>query len=205
MLLPEKHYAETTSHLDGLHYSTGGESGISMYTSHAQISTTNTSAVNCGDRGYSHPLTKRDALVKSFWDWSKNNYGTPNYKHDTWIYLGLGGYIANSYDGSGSGYDTVENRYAPMVYNRIDEMGKNNVPFYPMGIILMNNKKGSKYTDSNGTELKYGFSDVCKQILMLNNKYRLQFDPNKPSDYNPNAKQAREYNAVMLNGGAVFQ
>ena len=186
MLLPENHYAETTSHIDGLHYSTGVESGISMYTSHAQISTTNTSAVNCGDRGYSHPLTDRDNLVKSFWDWSKSNYGTTNYNHDKWIYLGLGGYIMTSSNSSGSGYDTVENRYAPMVYDRIDEMGKNNVPFYPVGIILMNNKKGSNYTDSNGTNLNYGFSDVCKQILLLNNKYRLQYDPTKPEDYKPN-------------------
>ena len=205
MLLPSNHYATTTSHTDALYYGSKSASDISMYTSHAQISTTGSSAVNCGDRGYSHPLTNRDALVKSFWDWSKSNYGTPNYNHDKWIYLGLGGYIMTSSNSSGSGYDTVENRYAPMVYNRIDEMGKNNVPFYPVGIILMNNKKGSNYTDSNGTDLKYGFSDVCKQILMLNNKYRLQFDPNKTSDYNPNAKQAREYNAVMLNGGAVFQ
>lgn len=205
MELPSDHYATTTSHIDALYYSSKLTSGISMYTSHAQISTTNTSAQNCGDRGYSHPLTSRDNLVTSFWDWSESNYGTTNYNHDKWIYLGLGGYILNSTNGDEAGYETIENRYASMVYNRIDKMGKNNVPFYPVGIILMNNKKGSNYTDDKDTDLKYGFSDVCKQILMLNNKYRLQFDPNKPSDYNPNAKQAREYNAVMLNGGAVFQ
>ena len=192
MLLPQNHYAETTSHIDGLHYSTGVESGISMYTSHAQISTTNTSAVNCGDRGYSHLLTNRDNLVKSFWDWSKSNYGTTNYNHDKWIYLGLGGYILNSSGGNGSGYDTIENRYGPMVYNRINEMGKNNVPFYPIGIILMNNKIGSNYTDGT-TNLNYGFSDVCKQILLLNNKYRLQYDPNKPSNYDPNNKNQDDF------------
>lgn len=192
MLLPENHYAQTTSHIDGLHYGTKEESGISMYTSHAQISTTNTSAVYCGDRGYSHPLTNRDNLVKSFWDWSKSNYGTTNYNHDKWIYLGLGGYIMNSSSSSGSGYNTIENRYAPMVYNRIVEMGKNNVPFYPVGIILMNNKQGSNYTDSNGTNLNYGFSDVCKQILLLNNKYRLQYDATKPSDYRSNDGQGGE-------------
>ena len=117
-----------------------------MYTSHAQISTTGTSSVNCGDRGYSHPLTSRDNLVTSFWDWSKTNYANKIYEHDKWIYLGLGGYIMTSSSDSGSGYDTVENRYAPMIYNRIDEMGSNNIPFYPIGIILMNNKKGSNYT-----------------------------------------------------------
>ena len=200
MNLPENHYATTTSHIDGLYYGTGEGSGISMYTSHAQISTTGTSAVDCGDRGYSFPFTNRDNLVKSFWDWSKSNYGTSNYNHDKWIYLGLGGNISTRSDGKGDGYDTVENRYAPMVYNRIDEMGKNNVPFYPVGIILMNNKKGSNYTDGT-TDLKYGFSDVCKQILLLNNKYRLQFDPNKPTNYDPNYKEPDDFDGGFENGG----
>ena len=189
MELPSDHYATTTSHTDALYYGSKSTSGISMYTSHAQISTTKTSAVNCGDRGYSHPLTSRDNLVTSFWDWSESNYGTTNYNHDKWIYLGLGGYILDSTNADESGYETIENRYASMVYNRIDKMGKNNVPFYPVGIILMNNKKGSNYTDGT-TDLKYGFSDICKQILLLNNKYRLQYDPSKPSDYDPNYVQS---------------
>ena len=201
MLLPSNHYATTTSHTDALYYGSKSASDISMYTSHAQISTTGSSAVNCGDRGYSHPLTNRDALVESFWDWSKSNYGTTNYNHDKWIYLGLGGYIMTSSNSSGSGYDTVENRYAPMVYNRINEMGKNNVPFYPVGIILMNNKKGSNYTDSNNTNLNYGFSDVCKQILLLNNKYRLQYDTTKPSNYDPNYKDPGDFDGGFENGG----
>ena len=204
MNLPQNHYDASTSHIDGLYYGSKSISGISMYTSHAQISTTNTSAVNCGDRGYSHLLSNRDALVESFWDWSKDNYGTTNYAHDKWIYLGLGGYILNSSSGNGTGYDTIENRYGPMIYDRIDAMGKNNMPFYPMGIMLMNNKKGSDYTDSNGTDLKYGFEDVCKQILMLNNKYRLQFDASKPSDYNPNAKAKSAYDGTLTTGGYAY-
>lgn len=203
MQLPSNHYDATTNHIDELHYATKASSGISMYTSHAQISTTGSSSVNCGDRGYSHPLTKRDALVESFWDWSKSNYGTTNYNHDKWIYLGLGGYIMTSSVSSGSGYDTVENRYAPMIYNRIEAMGKNNVPFYPMGIILMNDKKGSNYT-ADSKDLGYDFSGVCKEILLLNSKYRLQYDPNKTEDYNPNAKTISEYDAANQNGGNVY-
>lgn len=182
MQLPQNYYAETTSHKDALYYSSQVTSGISMYTSHAQISTTGTSAVNCGDRGYSFPLTYRDELVESIWDWSKDNYRTDNYKHDQWIYLGLGGYIMTSSTSSGTGYDTVENRYAPMIYNRIEEMGTNNIPYYPVGIILMNHKHSGNYRNTNGT-LDYGFSDVCEKVLLLNNKYRLQYDPSKPSDY----------------------
>ena len=204
MNLPANHYETTTSHLDDLSYSTKTKTGISMYTSHAQISTTGTSSVNCGDRGYSHPLTNRDALVTSFWDWSKNNTGLPNYSHDKWIYLGLGGYIMTSSSDKGSGYDTIENRYASMIYNRIDEMGSNNIPFYPLGIILMNNKHGGDYTDSNGNDLKYSFDDVCKQVLMLNNKYRMQYDSSKPSDYDPNALSLTEYGSTATTGGSAF-
>lgn len=204
MNLPANHYETTTSHLDDLSYSTKTKTGISMYTSHAQISTTGTSSVNCGGRGYSHPLTNRDALVTSFWDWSKNNTGLPNYSHDKWIYLGLGGYILTSSSGNGSGYDTIENRYASMIYNRIDEMGSNNIPYYPVGIILMNNKKASNYTSTDGTDLKYGFKDVCKKILMLNNKYRLQYDSSKPSDYSPNKLSLAQYSATATTGGSIF-
>lgn len=204
MQLPEDYYAEATSHTDALYYSTKTAAGISMYTSHAQISTTGTSPVDCGDRGYSHPLTNRDALVTSFWDWSKNNYGTTNYSHDKWIYLGLGGYIMTSSSSGGSGYDTIENRYAPMIYNRIDEMGSNNIPFYPVGIILMNNKHGKNYTSSEGTDLKYNFGDVCKKVLMLNNKYRLQYDSSKPSDYSPQALSLAEYGSTAKTGGDAF-
>lgn len=203
MNLPSDHYTKATAadHVDALYNSTKASAGISMYTSHAQISTTGTSAVDCGDRGYSHPLANRDALVNSIWDWSKSNYGTPNYAHDKWIYLGLGGYILTSSSGNGSGYDTVENRYAPMIYNRIEAMGQNNVPYYPMGIILMNNKKGSNYTNDSDTDLGYKFSDVCEEILLLNNKYRLQYDSSKPSDYNPNATLQTSYSATATNGG----
>ena len=48
------------------------------------------------------------------------------------------------------------------------------VPYYPVGIVLMN--------------FVNDYASTVKNILMLNNKYRLQYDPNKPSDYNPNAK-----------------
>ena len=211
MNLPSDHYtgdnATASGHIDALQYSTKASSGVSMYTSHSQISTTGTSSVDCSDRGYSHPLTSRDALVTSIWDCSKSNYGTSNYAHDKWIYLGLGGYIMTSSSSSGSGYDTIENRYAPMVYNRIEAMGKDNVPYYPVGIILMNNKKGSNYTNDSGTDLGYGFSDVCEQVLLLNNKYRLQYDATKPVDYNPNTTPATQsdYDSYSTYGGDVIE
>ena len=53
----------------------------------------------------------------------------------------------------------------------------------------MNNKKGDKYTNGS-TSLEYGFADVAKKILLLNNKYRLQYDPTKPEDFDPNFYQS---------------
>ena len=200
MNLPSDHYAETTTHTDALCYGSKSTSGISMYTSHAQISNSENKTADCGSRGYSLPLTNRDNLVKSFWDWSKDNNSIT---HDKWIYLGLGGYILNSSSEKGSGYNTIENRYGPMVYNRIDEMGKNGVPFYPMGIILMNNIMDSNYTDSNGVDLKYGFTDVCSKILMLNNQYTLQYDPDKTADYDPNYYQSGSGDGEGTEGGDI--
>ena len=207
MSLPSTHYDAGTSHIDALYYTSKTASGVSMYTSHAQMSSSGTSATNCGERGYSHPITKRDALVESIWNESQKNYGTTDYNHDKWIYLGLGGNISTSSNGKGDTYDQVENRYAPMIYNRIDAMGKNNVSYYPVGIILMNNKKGSKYTTTSGnttTELDYDFAGVCKQILLLNNKYRLQYDSSKPVDYNPNAKAKSAYDGTLTTGGNAY-
>ena len=63
-------------------------------------------------------------------------------------------------------------------------------PYYPVGIVLMN--KVANY------------SSTVKDILLLNNKYRLQFDPSKPVDYNPNAKAASEYDASAPTGGNAF-
>lgn len=79
-------------------------------------------------------------------------------------------------------------------------MGSNNIPFYPIGIILMNNKKGSNYTDGQ-KDLGYDFKEVCKKILLLNNEYRLQYDPNKPSNYNPNATQTPQSVAPSYSSG----
>lgn len=210
MNLPNNHYTfvdntiSISDHIDPLYYSSKQTTGISMYTSHAQISNNGTSSVNCGDRGYSHPLTSRDALINGIWDWSKNNYGTSNYKHDHWIYLGLGGYILTSSNGNESGYDTVENRYAAMISDRIEAMGKNGIPFYPVGILLMNNKKGANYTDTNGNDIDCNFEGICKKILLLNNAYTLQYDPEKPIDWNPNVKPASDYGATANNGGNVI-
>ena len=50
-------------------------------------------------------------------------------------------------------------------------MGSNGVHYYPVGIVLMN--------------YVVDYTDEIKNILLLNNKYQLQYDSSKPIDYKP--------------------
>ena len=52
--------------------------------------------------------------------------------------------------------------------------------------------------------MRYNFKEVCKKILLLNNKYRLQYDKTKPSDYNPAALSVSDYDATATVGGNAF-
>ena len=110
----------------------------------------------------------------------------------------------NSSDNAVSGsYATIENHFAPMVYDRIQEM-KTTKNYYPLGIILMNNIKNSNYTKTEGsttTNLTYNFSAVCKAVLMMNNEYRLQRDENRPTTTPGYALQQADYDGSVNNGG----
>ena len=45
------------------------------------------------------------------------------------------------------------------------------VPYYPVGIVMMNHVENNAST--------------VKDILLMNQQYRMQFDASKPSDYTP--------------------
>ena len=173
------------------------QSGLIMYNSQAQISSNGTTGYDKGDRGYAPTITERTNVLNKIIDWSKDNYGKEDYTHNQWLYLGLGGYQMTQYGTnavSGS-YLNIETTYNTWIYDRVTAMGKNGIPYYPVGIVLMNSvnsevtstENGSEVTYNNYANKQYGFDEVVKEILLLNNKYRLQYDPNKPSDYNPNA------------------
>jgi hypothetical protein len=65
------------------------------------------------------------------------------------------------------------------------------IPYYPVGIVLMN------FTNN--------YSSTVKNILLLNNKYRLQYDSSKPSDYTPTqttqVASKANYDSTVENGG----
>ena len=169
---------------DYLWYSatTATSTGISMYNNQAQITSSTGSAITNHNRGYVPSISQRSTVLNSIVDWSRSNYGTENYAHDKWIYLGLGGYQVAEGENAGAvsgSYSTIASTYNTWIDGKVTEMGTIptgqtvKVPYYPVGIVLMN--------------FVNDYASTVKNILMLNNAYRLQYDPNKPSDYNPNA------------------
>lgn len=206
MELNSNQFGENASNSDELWYTTTtttNDSGITLYNSHAQLTSSTGSPITDHERGYVPSDSQREAVLNKITNWSRENYGKDDYKHDQWIYLGLGGgYVAS---GGGTGitsgsYSTIASKYNTWINGKVTEMGTKpegasaKVPFYPVGIVMMNHVENQTYG-----------APVVKNILQLNSKYQLQYDPGKSPDYNPNLLPASEYNTVMLNGGAVFQ
>lgn len=166
------------------------ESSISMYHTHAQASIRQDNIPYSGDgdrsgtdRGFMPTRGERKREMENILTWSKNNYGEKNYTHDKWIYLGLGGYYVqwnNGLWGIGAKWEEIDNPnttiaedFNPWINSKVTDMkGTEEAPYYPIGIVLMNYVNSYK-------------DDAVKNILLLNNKYRLQYDASKPADYNP--------------------
>lgn len=139
-------------------------SGITMYGTHAQI-TTNGDSYDGGDRGWVPSFADREQMATNILNWSKSNYSDiENYAHNAWIYLGLGGYIP----GTGIlGHDDaapVAKELNQWIGNIVTNMNTE-ADYYPVGIVFMN--------------YAADYSSVVNDILMLNNKYRKAYDPNR--------------------------
>lgn len=193
--------------------STGiSDTGIDMYNTQAQVCiagetyTGSQSRDNVDGRGFAPTFGERKTVANNILTWSKNNYGASNYAHDKWIYLGLGGYyveyssgvfgIGAGWDAAGNGHKNVAKDLNGWINGKVTEMGTTPsgqttaVPYYPVGIILMN------YVND--------YASTVKNILTVNNKYRLQYDSSKPSDYSPNKLSLAQYSATATTGGSIF-
>ncbi len=194
--------------------STGiSDTGINMYNTQAQVCiagetyTGSQSRVNVDGRGFAPTFGERKTVANNILTWSQNNYENTNDAHDKWIYLGLGGYYVYYYPGGflgiGAGWKAATNGHTNVasdlngwINGKVTEMGTipsgqtTAVPYYPVGIVLMN------YVND--------YAATVKNILLLNNKYRLQYDSSKPSDYNPQALSLAEYGATATVGGDAF-
>ena len=159
--LNEDEYIGSDYYEKPLSYGNGNLSGITMNATHAQITMPSTGEVY-GDRGYAPTLSERESKSENILNWSKTNYSNvANYGHDAWIYMGLGGYVQ---DGSEQ-YTTVTNYFNNYLNGKLTDMETNG--YYPIGIVLMND------AISDAT------SATANEILMLNNKYRKAYDPNR--------------------------
>lgn len=171
MTLNKDTYTTSNYTISPLLFGNQAGSGITLYGTHAQISTKDTYAgedrTNVDNRGYVPTMGERTTKAGNILTWSKENYARPDYAHSAWIYLGLGGYLTE-YKWSGwkevSGSQaTVASTFNPWINTKVNEMGNNGVNFYPVGIVLMNHVNN--------------YADVVKNILLLNNKYRKAYDP----------------------------
>ena len=160
-------------------------------------------------RGFMPTYNERKTVADNILNWSKNNYGKDDYVHNKWIYLGLGGYHFNlnyhniviakwwSIDVDNNSHDDVASYFNTWINGKVTEMGTiptgqtAKVPYYPVGIVLMN------YVND--------YASVVKNILLLNNKYQLQFDPNKPTKTEDYALQQADYDGSLTNGGNAIQ
>lgn len=181
------------------------QSGIQTYSNLVQISSSTSSGIQTTDsagRGYAPSQTERSAVLENILSWSKGNYNKDNYAHDMWIYMGLGGYNTNSTNGKEPDNDKDSDADVAALYNnwingKVTEMGTTptgltaKVPYYPVGIVLMN------YVND--------YASVVKNILLLNNKYQLQFDPNKSTKTEDYALQQADYDGTLTNGGNAIQ
>ncbi len=168
-------------------------SGIAVYNSQTQITATSASTEGYDtDRGYAPSISQRTTVLNNILTWSKENYNKTNYSHDMWIYLGLGGYQMNNNSNQVSGsHSVIAKEYNNWINDKINEMGTEVegeiVPYYPVGITLLNFTTDNTTNISSVANSTLTTVDVVKNILLLNNKYRLQYNPDYPTDYNPNA------------------
>ena len=159
--LNQDEYTKSDYYEKPLNRGNGDWSDITMHATHAQITMPSTGGVY-GDRGYAPTLSERESKSENILNWSKTNYSDKdNYGHDAWIYMGLGGYVQ---DGSEQ-YTTVTNYFNNYLNGKFTDMETNG--YYPIGIVLMND------AISDAT------SATANEILMLNNKYRKAYDPNR--------------------------
>lgn len=153
------------------------ESGISLYATYAQI-TYDGEGVNPNDRGYAPSLDERQEKCENLLNWSQTNYNTGLFQHNAWIYMGLGGYVLEHADLDIAGafdtenYNLVNNQLIPWLDGKLSTM-ETAKSYYPVGIVFMNNVLNNR----EGTTVD--ITQTVKDILLLNNRYRKAYDPDR--------------------------
>ncbi len=166
MTLDQAEFTNNSYYQKSLTYGNNGLSGIDVYGTHAQLTARGNQGENT-DRGYAPSLAERRLKGENILNWSQSNYDNlDNYAHNAWIYLGLGGYHEAQGLLGRDDHETVAKNLNSWINGKITEMDTNG--YYPVGIVLMNNATNPEYS-----------SNVAKNILLLNTKYRQAYDPDR--------------------------
>lgn len=167
MTLVESTYTTENYHTTPLTYNNNTSTGLNMYCTHAQICKQDANDTSSSDRGYAPTLTEREKHVQNILTWSQNNYSpTGDGTHNTWIYIGLGGYI-ELYSGpfhTSDDQGTVASTLNSWMQDKITAM-ETAQSYYPVGIVLVN--------------YAINYSSLINNMLQMNNKYRKTYDPNR--------------------------
>ncbi|WP_417127880.1 hypothetical protein [Phocaeicola sp.] len=155
-----------------------GASGIKVYATHAQLTkndTETTTGNNDSGRGYEPTLLERRNKIDAILSQSKQNYSNlTNYAHDTWMYIGCGGYINENGDDKPNPVTSYFLNYMADKVAAMDTEG-----YYPIGIVYFNAVASDNADALGGTSL-------TQNILEMNNKYRKAYDPSlSPVDGKP--------------------
>lgn len=155
-----------------------GASGIKVYATHAQLTVNDQTTTNGNDdsgRGYEPTLLERKNKVEAILNQSKQNYSDlTNYAHDTWMYIGLGGYV------SGDNNEPVRSYFFYYMAEKVTAMDTEG--YYPVGIVYFNEVENDY--DHEGNVL--GGTSLIQNILEMNNKYRKAYNPSlSPVDGKP--------------------
>ncbi len=145
-----------------------GATGIKVLATHAQLTKydeTTTEGNDDSGRGYEPTLLERRNKIDNILSQSKKNYSDlANYAHDTWKYIGCGGYV------DGDDLSPVTTYFLPYMAGKVAVMATEG--YYPIGIVFFNHTEADNAADLNNESL-------VQHILQMNNKYRKAYDPHR--------------------------
>lgn len=145
-----------------------GATGIKVMATHAQLTKDDETTTEGNDdtgRGYEPTLLERRNKIDAILSQSKQNYSDlANYAHDTWMYIGCGGYV------EGDNLSPVTGYFLPYMAGKVADMDTEG--YYPIGIVFFNHTEADNAAVFNGESL-------VQHILEMNNQYRKAYDPHR--------------------------
>lgn len=145
-----------------------GATGIKVLATHAQLTKddeTTTEGNEDSGRGYEPTLLERRNKIENILNQSKQNYSDlANYAHDTWKYIGCGGYV------DGDDLSPVTTYFLPYMAGKVADMAT--AGYYPIGLVFFNHVEADNAAVFNNESL-------VQHILEMNNMYRKAYDPHR--------------------------